>query len=366
MPFPRADYERLTLYDPGRREVALDLSDNTNLWGTHPGALEVVRAASTEDLARYPELYADVLRSAVSETFGVPTHCVTTGAGSDDVLDSAFRAAYGPDERVRFASPTFSMVEPLALMNGMRAEAVPWTDALRDPRVMLEGSPAIVYICRPNNPTGELAPRSWLEQLLSERSGLARMPLVLVDEAYADFAGESFLAEAPGHDNVLVTRTTSKAYGLAGLRCGFAVGNADTVLAVEKSRGPYKVSRLAALAAAAALRDADGWMARSVSECIANRSRLAAELRRRGLEPLESAANFLLITAPGGNARDDGARLRDLGVAVRPFDSVPELGEGLRVTVGPWPMMERFLEALDELLSRNGSGMASPETPEGA
>ena len=162
MSFPRDDYRALQRYDPDREPVALDLSDNTNLWGTHPGALARIRAAATDDLARYPELYADVLRDAVAERFGVPADCVTTGAGSDDVLDSAFRAAAGgPDAFVSYASPTFSMVEPLARMNGMEARAVPWAEALADPGTLLEGGPALVYVCRPNNPTGEVAPRAW-------------------------------------------------------------------------------------------------------------------------------------------------------------------------------------------------------------
>ncbi|MEX2467851.1 MAG: aminotransferase class I/II-fold pyridoxal phosphate-dependent enzyme, partial [Gemmatimonadota bacterium] len=261
-PFPRDDYRTLRRYDPDREPVEIDLSDNTNLWGTHPGALARIRAAGTDDLARYPELYADVLREAVAERFGVSADCVTTGAGSDDVLDSAFRAASGPGAVVSYASPTFSMVEPLARMNGMDARAVPWADALADPAALLAGRPALVYVCRPNNPTGEAAPREWFEALLelaagggagraptpgstdagSRRSG-SPAPLVILDEAYADFAEDTWItrgAEVPG---LLVARTSSKAYGLAGLRCGFGVATPETALEIEKSRGPYKVAR---------------------------------------------------------------------------------------------------------------------------
>jgi histidinol-phosphate aminotransferase len=346
-PFPRSDYRSLTRYLPDRRPVALDLSDNTNQWGTHPAALERMRASGTDDLARYPELYADVFREAVGRRFGVDPECVTTGAGSDDVLDSAFRAVSGPGASITYASPTFSMIEPLAHMNGLAARAVSWADALAEPARLLEGTPSLVYVCRPNNPTGTMAPAAWVERLL-DLAG-AEGPLVVLDEAYADFAGESWVGRAPGLARLLVARTLSKAYGLAGLRVGFGVGSLEVALEVEKSRGPFKVARISALAAAAALDDPEGWTARTVAECVANRVRLAAALDERGLPPLPSRANFLFFQSPSGSAREDALALRDRGVAVRPFPGdMPDGSDGLRVTVGPWPLLERFLAALDD------------------
>jgi histidinol-phosphate aminotransferase len=362
-PFPREDYQALTRYSPDRRVVAIDLSDNTNLWGTHPGALARIREVATDDLARYPELYADILGAAVSRRFGVDKSCVTTGCGSDDVLDSAFRAAAGPavanveagdtvgstQPAVSFAAPTFSMIEPLARMNGMKTLPVLWPDALEDPERLFEGSPSLVYVCRPNNPTGELAPLAWVERVLDLAGPDG--PLVIIDEAYADFAGETLIGRTPQHPRLLVTRTTSKAYGLAGLRVGFGVACPEVALEVEKSRGPYKVARLAAEAAAAALVDADSWMEGTVAECISNRARLTDELAARDLPPLTSSANFLLFRSLSGSAADDALRLREEGVAVRPFTGIPDMGDGLRVTVGPWPLMERFLEALDRVVA---------------
>lgn len=363
-PFPRPDYAGLTRYDPARAPVRIDLSDNTNLWGTHPAALERIRSAGTDDLARYPELYADTLRDAVAHRFGVGADCVTTGAGSDDVLDSAYRAVYGNGATLRFAAPTFSMVEPLALMNGMSAVGVPWPEALDDPSTLLVGEPDLVYVCRPNNPTGEQAPRAWVDDLVRLRGDADT--LVILDEAYADFADDSLLSRAAELPRLLVARTTSKAYGLAGLRCGFAVGRPEVVAEVDKSRGPYKVSRLAAEAAAAAIRDEEGWMDGVVRSAVENRARLHAELASRGLEPLPSAANFVFIASPTGRAKDDALALRDAGVGVRPFSGVPGVGEGLRVTVGPWPMMEEFLAALDaafpEVAPAARASNPSPET----
>ncbi|MSR20514.1 MAG: histidinol-phosphate aminotransferase family protein [Gemmatimonadetes bacterium] len=348
-PFPRQDYASLRIYDPGRRPVPVDLSDNTNLWGPNPGALARIRSASPDDVRCYPEVYADTLRAAVAERFGVSPDCVTTGAGSDDILDSAFRAVAGPGDTVAFPAPTFVMAAELALVNGMRPRPVPWRQALADPRTLLEGDPAVVYLCRPNNPTGSLAPGAWVERLL-DLAG-PNGPLVVLDEAYADFAGETLIGWAVERPKLLVARTCSKAYGLAGLRCGFAVARPEVALEVEKSRGPYKVSRLTAAAAAVAVRDAGGWSARTVTECLANRERLFRELVDRGLRPQESSANFILFAAPSGSAAEDAIALREQGVGVRPFQDIPELGDALRVTVAPWPLLERFLEAMDRRLA---------------
>lgn len=348
-PFPRSDYTELDRYDPGRISVDVDLSDNTNLWGPHPHALARIRAASSDDLSQYPELYADKLRNAVADRFGIEPDCVTTGAGSDDVLDSAFRASSEPKSIVAYPAPTFSMASELALMNGMRPRPVLWSHALNTPELLVEGQPSIVYVCRPNNPTGNAAPVKWVDKLLDlcESSGT----LIIVDEAYADFTGASLIRRAVEVPNLLVTRTSSKAHGLAGLRCGYGVARPDVILEVDKSRGPYKVATLAAYAATAAIQDADGWMDGIIDECLKNRQRLHQALHERGLDPLDSQANFILFRAPSGSATDDARALRNEGVQLRPFTKIPGLGDGLRVTVGPWPLLERFLRVLDSRLS---------------
>ena len=346
---PREDYRSIELYGSHQTQVELDLSDNTNLWGTNPAIIDLMRSMSVEALARYPEVYADTLRDAVAERFNIGKECVTTGAGSDDLLDSAFRAAFSPGSVVSFPSPTFSMVSTLARMNGLEDHAVPWESALADPSLLLKSKPAVVYICRPNNPTGALAPEDWVERLLGLRGPGG--PLVVLDEAYADFAGETMIRRGIQTPSLLVVRTTSKASGLAGIRCGFGVAKEEVVLEIEKSRGPYKVARFAMEAAATAVLDADEWTAQMVAKCVRNRERLWSEISKRDLQPLESRTNFILFAAPSGSAHDDALALRQDGVAIRPFSDIPIIGEGLRVTVGPWPLMTRFLNVLDRHLS---------------
>lgn len=348
--FPRSDYGALDLYRPDRRPVPVDLSDNTNRWGAHPDALAAVRSADEGTLTRYPDAYARDLHAAIQRRFGVPADTITTGCGSDDILDSTFRAAGPAGGAVHFAGPTFSMVEVLARMNGRTAVEVPWSRALADPDKLLENDPDVVYVCRPNNPTGLQAPRAWLDSLLGAAGSTG--PLIVLDEAYADFAGESLVRQAPAHPRLLVVRTLSKAYGLAGCRVGFAVGSPEVAREVEKSRGPYKVSQIAARAAVAALNDADGWVPRTTSECVTNRERLSQALHERGLTPLPSCANFVFLPVAKGSAHAWNLALRDRGVAVRPFSDLCEGGDGLRISMAPWPMLERFLGALDQVIEK--------------
>ncbi len=346
-PFPRPAYRALKPYRPDRRPVAVDLSDNTNLRGPNPAALEAVRNSPAEDLARYPSVYADPLLDAVVRGFGVPREAVTTGCGSDDILDSLFRAVAEPGEGVAFLDPTFSMASIFARMNGAEPMAIPGIP-LPDPEALLRGDPAVVYLCSPNNPTGAALPTDWVEQLLAaSRTRRGGGPVVVLDEAYAEYASESWLDRAPEIPGLVVARTLSKAYGLAGIRAGFAVGDPRVIAELEKSRGPYKVSRVGERAAVAALDDPSGWVRATVEEVLESRSRVSEALAGLGYSALESQANFVLV--PVRDAELTTAALRERGVAVRPFPGIPGLGDAVRVSVGRWDYMERFLEALENL-----------------
>jgi histidinol-phosphate aminotransferase len=326
----------------------VDLSDNTNLWGVHPASLEAIRTAPEEAVSRYPSVYGSELKDAVADRHGLSLDSVATGCGSDDLLDSVFRASAFPPGRMSFPAPSFSMVPVFAHMNGMEAFPVPWRKAEMDPGRLLLEDPDLVYVCRPNNPTGASLEREWLLTLLA--LGGPEGPLVVLDEAYADFADDSFILEAPFTDRLLVLRTFSKLYGLAGLRVGVAVGPPTLVQEMEKARGPYKLNRLGERAAVAALRGPSEWEDQIRQQTRENRRRLAEELTARGLRPLPSDANFLLVPVEPADVLEVNRALRDRGVTARPFPSVPGIGDALRVTVGPWELMERFLGALDELL----------------
>jgi histidinol-phosphate aminotransferase len=345
----RAGYERIRLLEFDWEGAEVNLSDNTNRWGAHPAALAVLRAAGERALYEYPTPYGERLEAAIARRFGVLVDWIATGCGSDDVLDCALRALGGPGRRLVFVPPTFSMVVSLALANGLEPVAVERSGAFPGAAALLAERPDVVYLCRPENPTGELLPRSVVEELLAVPDG----PVVLLDEAYAEFAGESLVSLAGEGSRSVVLRTMSKAYGLAGLRVGYAIGDPILVREIEKARGPFKVGRLAEEAAVAALESDDEWLARSLGEARVNRERLAVRLRALGLQPLPSAANFLLVPV-AGSARSLAAALRERGIAVRAFAGLPGIGDAIRVTVAPWPELERFLVAFEQVLRERG------------
>ena len=345
----RPAYRHVTVYDPGRSPCALDLSDNTNLFGANPAAVAAVRSAGDAVLTRYPDTYAFELKRAIAAHCGVATANVTTGCGSDDVIDSVMRAFCEPDDVVAYPDPTFGMIGAFTRMNAAQPRAVACSsDFALDVAALLAQRAALTYVCRPNNPTGTLVDAAAVMRLEQMSDGV-----LLVDEAYIDFADDVSLAPvAADSTRMIVLRTFSKAYGLAGLRVGYAIGPAPLIAEIEKSRGPYKVSALAERAALAALTAGHDWVRARAEEVVANRARLAGRLRDAGLAPLPSAANFLLLPLPpGALAGDWNVRLRARGVAVRPFSRVPGAGECLRITIGPWDDMERFLSAVTELLA---------------
>jgi histidinol-phosphate aminotransferase len=342
--FPRSAYAPLTPYAPDRRPVPVDLSDNTSRWGVHPGAWRVLTEGDPEAVLRYPSVYADRLRDAVARRFGVPVEAVSTGCGSDDLLDSLFRGVTEPGGRVVYLPPTFSMVEIFARMNGLEPAPMESVEAgLPDPAALVDavGLNGLLYLCRPNNPTGEQAPRAWVQDILTRAD--AGGVVVLLDEAYADYSGDSFLTEAAASHRIVVVRTLSKLYGLAGLRIGYAVGAPEVIRELEKSRGPYKVNRLAEAAAVAALDDEEGWIAPTLAATLEARRLLEDGLRGLGYAPLPSVANFVLV--PVADAMGVTAHLRARGVAVRPFPALPGHGDTVRISVGPAHELETLLAA---------------------
>jgi histidinol-phosphate aminotransferase len=334
----RAAYADLTLYDPKRDPIALDLTDNTNLWGLPPTAERTLREVAVSAVTRYPTLYAGELKELLAAYVGTTADRIVTGCGSDDVLDSAMRAFGEPGDLVVSSDPSFAMIPIFAKMNGLRWMSVTErADHQPDLDALLALRPKLLYLCTPNNPTGAAIPLELLERVARESPGV-----VVIDEAYAEFAGASAVSLIERYDNVVIVRTMSKAFGLAGLRIGYAVGAPTLVAEVEKSRGPYKANAVAERVAAAALRDDREWVMEHVRLAIDVRERLTARLRAEAFSPMPSAANFVCV--PVAQCVAVGQAMRTRGVAVRPFPALPHVGDTLRMSVGPWPLVEQMLE----------------------
>ena len=200
-------------------ECAIDLSDNTNLWGAPPAALRVLRELPSDALSRYPSLYSEPLQAAMQGYVGLEGAAgvgVVTGCGSDDVLDSTMRAFGEAGDRIAFSSPTFSMIPVLARLNGLEPVAIPLSHPYDvDAERLVDADAKITYLCAPNNPTGTGVSRAAVEYVVSRARGI-----VLLDEAYAEFAPEVFCDLVARNERLIVARTISKAFGLAGLRVG--------------------------------------------------------------------------------------------------------------------------------------------------
>jgi histidinol-phosphate aminotransferase len=336
----RESYREIALYSVPTGSSSLDLSDNTNLWGAPPAALRALEAIRQEDVARYPTAYEPALTAALADYAGVSADMIACGCGSDDVLDSAIRAFAEPGEVLCLPEPSFSMIPVFARANGLFPVSIPLTRSFdADIDAMLETGARIIYLCSPNNPTGGALPRRTVEQIVERARGL-----VIIDQAYAEFGGDSFTDLASSGRPVLVTRTMSKAFGLAGLRVGYGIGSPDLIDEVLKARGPYKVNALAERAATTALERDRAWVDERVNEVIANRFRFRTELEKRGISPLESSANFVLV--PVDDCLATSSRLERTGIRVRAFPNLSSIGDAMRIAIGPWDMMQRCLDAL--------------------
>jgi histidinol dehydrogenase len=339
-PRARATLRGLSLYDPKRAPCALDLSDNTNRWGVPPAAERALRNVGAERITRYPAVYTPELECALAEYARVRPEEIAVGCGSDDVLDSAIRAFAEPGDTLAYPDPTFGMLPLWARMNGLVAApvAMPSPHTI-DIDALLATRARVTYVCSPNNPTGVALSNSDIARLVEHAAGM-----VVLDEAYAEFAGDGWIAEAPRHPRLIVTRTMSKAFGLAGLRIGYAAAAASTTAQIHKARGPYMVSGIAEHVALAALRDDLDWVRTHIGAAKESRARFRAALSSAGIPSLPSEANFVLVPVPDADAV--AAHMRAAGVAVRPFPRLCGIGEAVRVTVAPWPMMDTALRAL--------------------
>ncbi|MDE2973781.1 MAG: histidinol-phosphate transaminase [Gemmatimonadota bacterium] len=345
--YPRADYRVLDRYLPDRSPVAADLSDNCNLWGAHPAALEVLAGSDAAAASRYPGSYSDRLAAAVAARFGVAPENVATGAGATGVLDALMRAV--APTAVRHLDPGWPAAAMLAVMNGHRPVAVEWSEGLDDPARFAGPDPCIVFVPNPGNPTGEAIPDAWIRALWEHTEAVGS--ILVIDEAYGEYAREAGdrtpIELALASERTICVKTLSKAYGLAGLRAGYGVASAPLVLEVDKGRGPFVVSRVTGAAAAAALSSGSRWLADTVAATRAGRERVRESLLGRGYRVPRSAANFVFIRLAEEDLDGTTRRLELAGVRVRPFRSASPRGVGLRATVAPREMMRRLLDALD-------------------
>ncbi|MFD4631655.1 histidinol-phosphate transaminase [Streptomyces sp. NPDC058284] len=345
----RAELEGVPTYKPGKPAaaggpVAYKLSSNENPYPPLPGVMESALAAAGS-FNRYPDMACTALMSELAERFGVPVSHIATGTGSVGVAQQLLQATSGPGDEVIYAWRSFEAYPIITQVSGASSVRVPLTDdEVHDLDAMaaaITDRTRLIFVCNPNNPTGTVVRRAELERFLD------RVPsdvLVVLDEAYREFIRDPEVPDGieiyRDRPNVCVLRTFSKAYGLAGLRVGFAVAHEPVAAALRKTAVPFGVSQLAQDAAVASLRAEDELMGR-VDSLVAERTRVVETLRGQGWTVPETQANFVWLRL-GDRTADFAAACEKAGVVVRPF-----AGEGMRATIGETEANDLFLRAAE-------------------
>lgn len=341
----RQAYRSLVSYSADGPRAALHLADNTNAFGAPPAALAAVLAAISADLSYYPPSSGWQLCEAIAAYVGVAPNEVLIGCGADALIDCTLRALCEPGNSVAFPDPAFVMARHFAVTNGLRPYPVPIVaGGALDTAGLLNTNARIIYVCAPNNPTGIQWSREALRHILERAQGF-----VIVDEAYAEYSGETLAPVAASHGRLIVLRTFSKAFGLAGMRVGFAVAAPAILAELEKARGPFPVSQVALHAAHAAITAGLPWVRDRIAETIASREEFVRLLREHGFAPLPSGANFVLV--PVGDAPSVQDALAQHGIGVRAFTALTGIGDALRITIGGQDDMRRVAHALVEATS---------------
>jgi histidinol-phosphate aminotransferase len=325
---------------PGPGEKVIKLNTNENPFPPSPRVLEAIRTVDPEKLRRYPSPKADAFRAVAARVHGVTADMVLAGNGSDEILAIAMRTFVGPGEILAYPDPTYSLYPVLAEEGENRVRTVAWEADWELPiEALLATSPRAIFFANPNAPSGTLVKKSRVREL-----ALAFDGLVLVDEAYVDFADESCLDLVCELPNLVLCRTFSKGYSLAGLRFGYAIAAPAVVAEMMKVKDSYNCDAVAILAATAALED-QPYAKKTWQAVRTERVRLASLLAQRGYDVVPSQANFLFVRCPHPKAADIYLALKRQGILVRFFDK-PGLSDRLRITIGTAEQNDSLLGAL--------------------
>ncbi len=337
-------------YVPGEQPGGggvVKLNTNENPYPPAPEVIAAAQAAVSADLRLYPDPSAKPLREAAARRYGVRAEQVLAGNGSDELLTMLLRAIVGPDDVVVFPEPTYSLYDTLVTIQEGRSLTIPFPSDFTLPPALFAAEGRLLLICNPNAPSGTLTPVATIAELARGFGGV-----VVVDEAYVDFAppDATALSLLADHDNVIVLRTLSKSFSLAGMRVGLAFGAPSLLAEIAKVKDSYNLSRVAIAAGAAAL-DAIDWMRTNVARIVATRARLTERLAGLGYEVQPSATNFVLARRPGEDQGPVQAALRERGILVRHF-ATDRLRDALRISVGTEDEIDRLLGELAALRAR--------------
>ena len=341
----RPEIDAIAGYTPGEQpKVAnlIKLNTNENPYPPSPKVLEVLQSFDPARLRRYPDPCADELRELFAASVNMKRENVIIGNGSDDLLTMIFRAFTSPQLSVAVFEPTYSLYPVLAAMQGAEVIRIPLdeeTFAYPENAVEQAGNANLLIITRPNAPTGNCAGKELVKEICANFDGI-----VLIDEAYADFASDNCAEFAAEFDNVLVMRTFSKGSSMAGLRLGYAFGSKNLIDGLMKLKDSYNVDMLSQELAKANFCDTD-YREACAAQIVADRERVAEKLAELGFNVIPSQANFLFAAPPDGDGAGCFAALREEAIIVRYFPG-RITGKYLRITIGTPEENNKLIQVL--------------------
>jgi histidinol-phosphate aminotransferase len=306
----------------------IKLNANENPFPPSPRVMQAIQNVEPEMLRRYPDSTARIFREAAAKALGVTADMILAGNGADDLLAIAVRTFVAGGGTLAFPQPTYSSYAALAQLSDAKAHPIDWDKNWSLPTDALVSAKAdAIFVANPNTPSGTFVQPSKLAELAAAYAGP-----VVIDETYVDFADGNCLDLVRELSNVIIIRSMSVGYCLAGLRFGFALATADVIAEMTKVTDAYPCDAVATCAAAAAIEDQE-YAARSWQQVRAERQRVSAELDSLGFSVTPSQANFILATCPGGRGRDVQLGLLEQGILVRCFEK-PPLNDKIRITIG--------------------------------
>lgn len=329
-------------YNPKIKAVRMDTS--TNVLGPNTVMKDVLTGCMDLDLNQYPTPYSDGLRQALAERYGLQADNFVVGNGSDEDLDIIFKTFLEPGEVVVAPYPSYVLHGFFVKINCGKFVTVDLKPGFQlDPDALLKAQGKIIILCTPNNPTANIFDHRDVERIVSEHDGP-----VIVDEAYGEFARDSFISRVDEFDNLIVTRTFSKAYGLAGLRIGYMASNLKMADLMQRVKIPYSLNRISEMAAIAALKNPE-YVDRAIDLVRRERDRLSRGLEALGFRTYPSESNFILFKSMRPSA-ELVARLADKGVLIRDFGKLRMLEDCVRTTIGTADLNDLLLAKLKEVL----------------
>jgi histidinol-phosphate aminotransferase len=343
----RENVEQMKGYVPGyqpRGDSVIKINTNENPYPPSPKVFEALARLDGEVLRRYPPVLWDDFRATAARVHDVEPEMIICGNGGDELLTMLVRCCCDEDRSLAYPIPTYSLYPVLAEIQDAPVIEMDWGENYSIPDGLFKTNAALTILCNPNAPTGTLVAKEEVQKLARTLDGV-----LVVDEAYVDFAESNCLSLVKECDNVLILRSLSKGYSLAGMRFGYGIAPRRIIETMIKVKDSYNVNIATQAAATAALADQE-YFRRTVGKVIAEREKLTAALRELGFEAGQSQSNFVLARITDPPARDIYEKLTQRDIYIRYFEKAG-LQDKLRITVGTPEQMDVLLEALREIIS---------------